>query len=112
MPYGRRLDGWLRGLLADIKRGLEAVYGDRLQGVFLYGSRARGEAEPESDVDILIVLDEIGHYHGELERTARLVSELSLRYDVSISRVLLSASQWQNGDEPFLLTARKDAIAA
>lgn len=112
MPNGRRLDGWLRELLAEMKRGLRELYSDRLHGVYLYGSRARGEADPESDVDVLIVLDQVPHYYGELEHTAKLVSELSLRYDVSISRVLLSASEWRRGEEPFLLTAREDAIAA
>lgn len=37
-------------LLARIKSRLQAVYGDRLRGVILYGSEARGEATPDSDV--------------------------------------------------------------
>lgn len=106
------LDHWLRELLAQLRQGLEQLYGDRLQGLYLYGSRARGEAQPDSDVDLLIVLDEVGHYYGELERTSVLVSTLSLQYDVSISRVLLPVSEWQEGDAPFVLTVREDAIAA
>ena len=43
-------------LLARIKSCLQAVYGDRLRGVVLYGSEARGEATPDSDVDILVLL--------------------------------------------------------
>lgn len=43
-------------LLARIKSHLQAVYGDRLRGVVLYGSEARGEATPDSDVDILVLL--------------------------------------------------------
>ena len=107
-----RPDGWLEELLVEVRQGLEELYGERLQGLYLYGSRARGEAEPDSDVDILIVLDEVEHYGAELDRSAELVSELSLRYDVSISRVLLSASQWREGYGPFLLTVREDAVAA
>jgi predicted nucleotidyltransferase len=45
-----------RTLLARIKSRLQAVYGDRLRGVVLYGSEARREATPDSDVDILILL--------------------------------------------------------
>src|SRR5947209_19938254 len=43
-------------LLARIKSRLQAVYGDRLRGVVLYGSEARGESTPDSDVDILVLL--------------------------------------------------------
>lgn len=112
MKETRALDGWLRQLLAELRQGLEEAYGKRLQGLYVYGSRARGDSQPDSDVDVLIVLDAIEHYYGELERTADLVSELSLRYDVNVSRMLVSANQWRTGDEPFLLTARQDAIAA
>lgn len=105
------LDRWLRNLLSEARQGLEHLYEDRLEGVYLFGSRARGEAQPDSDVDILIVLDEVGHYYGELEHTAELVSNLSLRYDVSISRIFLPASEWRKGEGPFVLTVRQDAIA-
>ena len=43
-------------LLSRIKSRLQAVYGDRLRGVVMYGSEARGEATPDSDVDILVLL--------------------------------------------------------
>lgn len=102
----------IRELLAEVKRGLEPLYGDRLEGVYLFGSHARGEADAGSDVDVLIVLDEIHHYYGELERTGELISSLSLHRDVSISRVFMSKSHWHGGEGPFLLNVRKDAIAA
>jgi hypothetical protein len=35
-----------------------------------------------------------------------------LHYDVSISRVFLSVSDWKKGEGPFLLTVREDAVAA
>lgn len=108
----RRMDDWLRDLLSELREGLQDLYRERLRGLYLYGSRARGEARTESDVDVLIVLDEVEHYYGELERTAELVSDLSLRYHVTVSRVLISEKQWAEGDEPFLLTAREDAVAA
>jgi predicted nucleotidyltransferase len=44
-----------RTLLARIKSRLQAVYGDRLRGIVLYGSEARGESTPDSDVDILVL---------------------------------------------------------
>ena len=99
-------------LLTKLRRGLEHLYGERLSGVYLFGSFARAEAAPESDVDILIVLDKVTDYGQEIEHTGHLISELSLDYEVSISRVFVSSSAWQHRDSPFLSNLRKQAIAA
>lgn len=102
----------LRRLLTEVKTGLQDLYGHRLRGLYLFGSHARGEATPDSDVDLLIVLDVVESYYRELELTAELISDLSLRHDVSLSRVLMSEEQWRRGEGPFLLTVREDAVAA
>jgi len=44
-------------LLKEIKSRLAAAYGDRLKGVVLYGSEAQGDAERDSDIDLLVLLD-------------------------------------------------------
>ena len=99
-------------LLSRLRRGLEDLYGERLEGVFLFGSHARDEATPESDVDVLVVLDEVTDYGREIERTGYLVSRLSLHYEVSISRVFVSSSAWRHRDSPFLCNVREHARAA
>ncbi len=92
--------------------GLRKLYGKRLRGVYLYGSRARGDQASDSDVDILIVLDRVGSYGEELERTSALASDLSLDLGVLISRAFASESDWRSGAKPFLVSARTDAIEA
>lgn len=99
-------------MLTKLRRGLEDLYGERLDGVFLFGSYARHEATPESDVDILVVLDEVADYGREIQRTGYLVSRLSLDYEVSISRVFVSSSAWRHRDSPFLCNVREHARAA
>ena len=46
-------------LLKELKEALQAIYGDHLRGLYLYGSYARGEEIADSDVDVLIVLERI-----------------------------------------------------
>ena len=43
-------------MLKQIKLRLQAAFGQRLQGVMLYGSEARHEADKDSDVDLLVLL--------------------------------------------------------
>lgn len=106
------LDLEIRTLLARLRRELEDLYGERLRGVYLFGSHARGEATSESDVDVLVVLDRITSYGEEIRRTGRLVSSLSLDSGYSISRVFVSQSTWRDRDSPFLSNVREDATAA
>jgi predicted nucleotidyltransferase len=44
-------------VLARLKKELEALYGPRLKRALLYGSRARGDHQPDSDYDILVILE-------------------------------------------------------
>lgn len=41
----------------DARRRLAAAFGPRLRGVLLFGSRARGSSRPDSDMDLMVLLD-------------------------------------------------------
>ena len=45
-------------LLADLKRRLERRFGNRFVALYLFGSRARGDHESDSDVDVAVILDQ------------------------------------------------------
>jgi uncharacterized protein len=78
----------LKQLLKELKSGLNVIYGDRLKGLYLFGSYARQEQDAESDVDVLLALDSFDStYTAEINRTGDLGSELSLKYGVTISKV-------------------------
>ncbi len=106
------MSGTLQRLMAELRAGLAHLYGSRLQVVTLFGPYARGEADAESDVDVLIILDEFRRYGAEVDRTAELVADLSLKYTVSLSTVFVRRADWLNGDTPFLANVRKESIAA
>lgn len=102
----------IKNLLSEFKTGLCEIYGERLKGVYLYGSYARGEADSESDLDVLVVLEDFDNYGAEVDRTSQLGASLSLEYGVSMSEVFLRESEWLRGDTPFLLNVREEAIPA
>ncbi|MEW6359987.1 MAG: nucleotidyltransferase domain-containing protein [Planctomycetota bacterium] len=61
--------------------------------LFLYGSRARGTAEPESDFDILILTDEALSTEEE-DRIRDAIYELELSLEVVISTVFYAKVEW------------------
>lgn len=50
--------------MKELKAGLVRIYGDRLKAVYLYGSYARGDYRPGSDVDVMILLKELRELYG------------------------------------------------
>jgi predicted nucleotidyltransferase len=44
-------------ILAKFRAALDAMYGERIERVVLYGSQARGEARPDSDYDVAVFLN-------------------------------------------------------
>lgn len=106
------MDDGIKNLLSEFKAGLRKIYGERLKGVYLYGSYARGEADGESDLDVLVVLDDFDNYGAEVDRTSQLAASLSLEYSLSLSEVFLRESEWLRGETPFVLNVREEAIPA
>jgi predicted nucleotidyltransferase len=49
-------------LLQDFRGRLQEHFGTRLQALILFGSHARGDAGPDSDVDVAVVLDRIDRH--------------------------------------------------
>jgi predicted nucleotidyltransferase len=102
----------IRDLMVELKNAMAEVYGNRLKGVYLYGSYARGDQDDESDIDVMVVLDHFDNYGAEIKRTSELDSTLSLKYGVTISLIFLRESEWLKGDTPLLRNVREEAILA
>jgi uncharacterized protein len=95
-----------------LRRALQPVYGERLVDVYLFGSRARGDHEPDSDIDVLIVLEDISSYADDLRASGEATARLSLEAGTSISRLLTTEASWLAGDRPILRAVAAEGIRA
>lgn len=77
-------------IVHDLHRHLDIIYGNRLKGVYLYGSYARGDAREDSDIDVAIILKGAVNRWQERERTGRLISDLCIENDCIVQTMFVS----------------------
>ena len=99
-------------LVARVKARLAEAYGARFAGLVLYGSYARGEAGPHSDVDLLVLLDGPVDRWAEIRRFVELVYDLEAETGELISLVAVDRAEANAPDERFLRHALSEGIPA
>jgi len=101
----------LKQILREYRQRLLEILGADLDSVLLYGSQARHEASAGSDIDVLCIMTN-PFDHGDLNsRTSLATAEISLKYDVVISRVFVTREAYASQDSPFLMNVRKEQVA-
>ena len=63
-------------ILKRLRAALDDMYGDRLERVVLFGSRARGDAREDSDYDVAVFLKGLTDRWAELDRLADLGTDI------------------------------------
>lgn len=66
------MDALADPVLMRFRAALDEVFGGRLKRAVLFGSRARGEARPESDYDVVVFLEPMEDRWVEFDRLADL----------------------------------------
>ena len=63
-------------ILTKLRAALQELYGERIERVVLYGSRARGDARADSDYDVAVFLKDLGDRWNEIDRIVALEGEI------------------------------------
>ena len=98
----------LQSILDDLVVRFQALYGQRLARLVLFGSQARDEAELGSDIDVMVVLKGKVRPSKELTRAGRSMAALSLKYDSVISCTFVSSERFVKEQSPLLMNARRE----
>ena len=102
----------IRRILRELKKGLVKIFGEELHAVYLFGSFARGEGKlPDSDIDVMVVLNGEFNYWKTYERAAQLIADISLAYDVIVSVKLASLNKYAESRMPLYINVRKEGVA-
>jgi uncharacterized protein len=97
-------------ILKDLRAELELIYGQWMANMILFGSQARGDAAPDLDVDVLVVLHGDVNPGKEIARTGKAITALSLNYDAVISCVFMSSKRYAGEQTPLLLNVRSEGV--
>lgn len=111
-PAGRPAGGRRRSqqILRRIIVLLRPIFRRRLRGVVLYGSAARGDAAPDSDLDVLVLLRGPVHYGAELEKVIRALYPLDLEWGRPIHAMPVDAEAYEAGECALYRNAKAEGV--
>lgn len=81
-------------VLRRFRAALEVLYGDRLERVVLFGSRARGDHAPDSDYDVGVFLHGFTDRWQEVDRLIPVVADLARDMGAVISALPYGAGAY------------------
>ncbi len=96
-------------VLPRLAAGLRAYYGPRLERAVLFGSRARGDFQPDSDYDVAVFLHDYRDLWTELHPLAEITTDI-----LEDSGEVISAKPFPAGSyrerTAFMREVRRDGI--
>lgn len=100
----------IRKYLAEIKTAVTAVAPDA--EIILFGSQARGDAGPESDIDVLILIDREELSFEEKHNIHCAVSDIELKYLIDIQTIIRTRKRWfdRSFRTPFFVNVMNEGI--
>jgi predicted nucleotidyltransferase len=96
---------------SEIRARLEAIFAGRLREVILFGSEARNEAQADSDIDILVVLEEPIRFGHDLDQITRALYPFQLQIpERPLQAIPASEQHYRSGEYALYRQARSEGI--
>ena len=108
----KKMDKKVRSLINRIKIHLEMLYGERIKKVILYGSYVRGDAGKDSDIDVLILIDQTLNPFEVRENLSDLLYDIVLDEEELVSVLVIPEHIFESYNSPFMLNVRKEGLVA
>ena len=97
------MDERIKHLVSKIKEHLIKTYGEKIKQVILYGSHVRGQTTKDSDVDVLVVVDESLIPFEVRKNLSDLLFDILLEEGELVSVIVVPEPFFENYNSPFLL---------
>lgn len=95
--------------IEKLKEKINTIFGSRVVGFRLFGSKARGDYSEFSDIDILMVIKNLTREEEEIIR--EIDAEISLEEEVVISSIIYDEERYKACSElPFLTAVMKEGV--
>lgn len=101
----------IKDVVHEFYQAVKAEFQDNLSDVLVFGSWARGDADEESDVDLLVILKKIPDYWKEKNKITDIAYNIgyNAKKVLMLSTVLMDEKTFLSDEpSPFLMNVRKD----
>ncbi len=102
----------IKHILPRIKKILKKAYGQRLDGLIVYGSFAMDKATEDSDIDVAVALKGKVDKVKEIDKIHDLINPLSLEYGELISVNPISTEELEDTEWPLYYHIKNEGVKA
>lgn len=104
------MDKRIEQLVEQVKEHLIKMYGKKIRKVILYGSHVRDAAMRDSDIDILVLVDESLNPFEVRKSLSDLIFDMLLEKGELISVIVLPEHFFESHNYPFMSNVKKEGV--
>ena len=90
------------------RRRLRDGWGEAFKGMIVFGSLARGDWSPDSDVDVMVLLDDAVDRKAESRRIWNIAFELYEDSEIEVQPLVVTETQYRRGSAPLYFNIRRE----